>query len=43
MSDAHLLASYAGDAAQVEDTLGLPSYAQYKKYATFRIELTDFG
>ncbi|GIL41957.1 hypothetical protein Vafri_40 [Volvox africanus] len=43
MSDPHLVASYAGDAAQVEDTLGLPSYAQFKKYATFRTELTDFG
>ncbi|EFJ46194.1 hypothetical protein VOLCADRAFT_105630 [Volvox carteri f. nagariensis] len=43
MTDVHLATSYAGDAAQVEDTLGLPSYAQFKRYATFRTDLTDFG
>ncbi|GLC35130.1 hypothetical protein PLESTM_000282600 [Pleodorina starrii] len=43
MSDVHLATAFAGDAAQVEDTLGLPSYAQFKKYATFRTDLTDFG
>ncbi|GFR45126.1 hypothetical protein Agub_g6506, partial [Astrephomene gubernaculifera] len=35
--------AFAGAAAQQEDTQGLPSYAQFKKHATFRTDLTDFG
>ncbi|KAG2446956.1 hypothetical protein HYH02_008110 [Chlamydomonas schloesseri] len=38
-----LASAFAGAAAQEEDSLGLPTYAQFKKYATFRTEIADFG
>ncbi|KXZ48534.1 hypothetical protein GPECTOR_27g705 [Gonium pectorale] len=35
--------AFAGAAAQEEDTRGLPTYAQFKKYATFKPDISDFG
>ncbi|KAG2432264.1 hypothetical protein HXX76_009182 [Chlamydomonas incerta] len=43
MSDSILASAFAGAAAQEEDSLGLPTYTQFKKYATFRTEIADFG
>eukprot|EP00198_Chlamydomonas_reinhardtii_P010167 XP_001699504.1 predicted protein [Chlamydomonas reinhardtii] len=43
MNSSILTTAFAGTAAQEEDSLGLPTYAQFKKYAAFRTEIADFG
>ncbi|KAG2498586.1 hypothetical protein HYH03_003337 [Edaphochlamys debaryana] len=43
MAQGPLASAYAGQAAQEEDTLGLPTYAQFKKYATFKTDAADFA
>ncbi len=42
MLEGPLASAYAGQAAQEEDTLGLPSYSQFKRYATFKTDVADF-